>query len=656
MTPASYKWSRVFFMLFRFENIAYHLPQGFLFQDVSFQVNDGERVAVTGKNGAGKSTMLNLIDGNIQPSEGEIHKKKELKIGFLSQDLKIHSTDKNVYDYVAAQHVEISDIKEKLDDANHQLQTREDYESDNYMQLLNDLSDLNHQFEVLGGFQFEEKVNAVLDGLGFSEEMVAQPVTDLSGGWKMRVLLAGILINNNDVILLDEPTNHLDIVSIKWLESYLKSFAGAVIIISHDKTFLDNTSTRTIEISNGTIQDYPYHYSRYLLVREEEKERLEQAKKQQDKEIKQTEQLIEKFRYKSSKAAFAQSLIKKLDKTERIEIEEADVSKVNIRFPLSKVSGKLVAEIKKVGKSYDGRPIFKDVERNISRGEKIVLLGANGTGKTTFLNVLTGKIDYEGEVAYGHNVEVGHFSQTDPESMNPDKTVFETIDEVAEGEIRKEIRSILGAFQFSGEEVDKKVNMLSGGERTRLALCKLIISPSNFLILDEPTNHLDIPTKNMLKEAILNYEGTVLVVSHDRDFLSGWTDKVWYIKDQELKEMYGGVKSFLNEIDKEALNQQSQKEETKKSEASSKSGSKDEWKKNKEVKSLKNKINRLEKDINKLEGDLKVKDEEVSELDYDDKEKTEKVLGEYQEMKSKHDHLLVEWEETLEKLEKIDSV
>lgn len=640
-------------MLFRFENVAYHLPQGFLFQDVSFQVNDLERIAITGKNGAGKSTMLNLIDGNIPASEGEIHRKKELKIGFLSQDLELDASGKIVYDYVSEQHIEISRVQKLLDHANHQVASRTDYESDGYMKLLDDLSDLNHQFEVLGGFQFPEKVSSILEGLGFSEEMVNQQVDDLSGGWKMRVLLAGILINDNDVILLDEPTNHLDIVSIKWLENYLKSFPGAVIIISHDKTFLDNTSTRTIELSNGTIQDYPYHYSKYLVVREEEKERLGQAKKQQDKEIKQTEQLIEKFRYKSSKASFAQSLIKKLEKTDRIEIEEADVSKVNIRFPMGKTSGKLVAEIKDVGKSYDDRPIFQHVDKNIARGEKIVLLGANGTGKTTFLNVLTDKIDYDGSVEYGHNVEIGHFSQTDPENMNPKKTVYEIIDEVAEGEIRKDIRTILGAFQFSGEAVEKKVSMLSGGERTRLALCKLIISPSNFLILDEPTNHLDIATKNMLKDAILNYEGTVMVVSHDRDFLSGWTDKVWYIEDLQLKEMYGGVKSFLDNIDKEALNQQSSKEQDKQAGKVEKTETKEDWKRKKEIKSLKNKVSKLEKDIDAAEQEMKGKDKEIADLNYEDKEKTEELLGNYQKLKSKHEQLLKDWEEAALQLENL---
>ena len=527
------------------EKLGYFLPQGHLFQQVSLQINKGDKVGLVGKNGAGKSTLLKILSGRIKPSEGNVHLPKGTILGYLTQDIVIDS-NKSVFEYLNCSNERINFIRLRLDEINNELIVRTDYESDHYAELLDELSEKNHEFQLIEGFQWEEKIMTALNGLGFSTKDIHKSLNTFSGGWKMRAELARILVNQPDILLLDEPTNHLDILSIGWLETYLQRFDGVVIIISHDRFFLDNVTQRTLEISMHKIFDFPYGYSKYKSIREEEMGRLEQAKKQQDKDIKHTEELINKFRAKQSKAAFAQSLIKKLDKTERIEIEKESYSGIRISFPLSVQPGKWVLEMSNLGKSYGDKTLFKQVNLTVGRGEKIALLGPNGVGKSTLLKAIMRSIDFEGDVTNGHNVNLAYFAQDQAEKLDTSLTVYETVDHIAKGELRKNLRTILGAFLFSGEIVEKKVSVLSGGERTRLALCQLLLSPSNFIILDEPTNHLDMQSKEILKSALINYAGTFIVVSHDREFLEGLTNRIWDIENENLKIHHFSLNEYLS--------------------------------------------------------------------------------------------------------------
>ncbi len=527
------------------EKLGYFLPQGHLFQQVSLQINKGDKVGLVGKNGAGKSTLLKILSGRTKPSEGNVHLPKGTILGYLTQDIVIDS-NKSVFEYLNCSNERINFIRLRLDEINNELIVRTDYESDHYAELLDELSEKNHEFQLIEGFQWEEKIMTALNGLGFSTKDIHKSLNTFSGGWKMRAELARILVNQPDILLLDEPTNHLDILSIGWLETYLQRFDGVVIIISHDRFFLDNVTQRTLEISMHKIFDFPYGYTKYKSIREEEMGRLEQAKKQQDKDIKHTEELINKFRAKQSKAAFAQSLIKKLDKTERIEIEKESYSGIRISFPLSVQPGKWVLEMSNLGKSYGDKTLFKQVNLTVGRGEKIALLGPNGVGKSTLLKAIMRSIDFEGDVTNGHNVNLAYFAQDQAEKLDTSLTVYETVDHIAKGELRKNLRTILGAFLFSGEIVEKKVSVLSGGERTRLALCQLLLSPSNFIILDEPTNHLDMQSKEILKSALINYAGTFIVVSHDREFLEGLTNRIWDIENENLKIHHFSLNEYLS--------------------------------------------------------------------------------------------------------------
>jgi ATP-binding cassette subfamily F protein 3 len=621
------------------DNLGYFLPQGYLFQGINLQINKGEKVGLVGKNGAGKSTLLRILSGKIKPTEGGIHSPKGTKIGFLTQDIKIDST-KTVFDFLNFSNERLNFIRTRLDEINNQLVSRTDYESDSYLALLDELSELNHDFQLIDGFQWEEKITTTLNGLGFSEVELHRSLDTFSGGWKMRAELARILVNEPDILLLDEPTNHLDIISISWLENYLQRFDGVVIIISHDRMFLDNVTKRTLEISLSKIFDFPFPYTKYKEVRSEELERLSSAKKQQDKEIKQTETLINKFRAKSSKAAFAQSLIKKLEKTERIEIEKDPTSKMKLTFPLSVQPGKWVLEIDDLGKSYGEKLLFKNVNITLGRGEKIALLGPNGVGKSTLLKAVMKEINFEGNVNYGHNVNVAYFAQDQAENLDKSKSVFEIVDDVAKGEIRKDLRTILGTFLFNNEDIEKKVSVLSGGERTRLALCQLLLSPSNFLILDEPTNHLDIQSKDVLKKALKNYEGTFIIVSHDREFLQDLTNRIWDIENYNLKIHHFTLQEYLDykmnrkviptEIKQEPL--KIEKQETKKENNSNVNAKLD-----KEIRSLEKEIASIESDLKKM-GDL------ISQLDFE-KEESQQILLDYDKNKQKLDELMKNWED-----------
>ncbi len=646
--------------MIQLDNLGVFLPQGYLFQGITAQINKGDKVGLVGKNGAGKSTIMKLISGKDKASEGKIHTPKDTTIGYLSQDLLLN-TSKSVFDFLNESNLELNHIRTRLDEINHELVTRTDYESESYLALLDEMSDLNHSFDILEGYQWEEKITGALKGLGFQDEELERPLNTFSGGWKMRAELARILVNNPDVILLDEPTNHLDILSIAWLEGYLQKFDGAVIVISHDRLFLDNVTKRTLEISQGRLLDFPFSYSKYKIARAEEIERLEGAQKQQQKDIKQTEELINKFRAKKNKAAFAQSLIKKLEKTEIISVEKDKVSKMKIAFPLSHQPGKWVLEMTDMGKSFNDKVLFENINLTVGRGEKIALLGANGVGKSTLLKRIMNRLPGEGKVEYGHNVNISYFAQDQAEVLDKSKTIYETVDEVAKGDIRRDLRSILGAFLFTGEDVDKKVAVLSGGERTRLALCQLLLSPSNFLILDEPTNHLDLQSKEVLKEALINYEGTFVVVSHDREFLDGLTNRIWDIEDKALKIHHFSVQDFLKR--KMALQEQKNSASAPPKKAEIKVEEKKptepafSYEEQKEKKRLKNQlgntVRKTEDEIERLEKEIHLLQQDVERMDYSDEEKAAHLLQTFAERKVELDKAMSTWEEATEELLKI---
>jgi len=634
------------------DNIGLYLPQGYLFQGVSLQLTGGDKIGLVGKNGAGKSTFLKLISGVEKPTEGQIHKQKGLHIGYLSQDILIDSED-TVFEFLNKSNPEINFIRERLEAINHELVTRTDYESESYLKLLDELSELNIRFNVIDGHLWEEKIAAILTGLGFDYKDQNRSINSFSGGWKMRAELARILVNSPDVLLLDEPTNHLDIVSISWLENYLMTFEGAVILISHDRLFLDNVTKRTWDITLGKIVDYAFAYTKYKAVREEEKARQEVSKKQQDKEIKHTKELIDKFRAKKNKAAFAQSLIKKLERTELIEVEEDGISKLKLRFPLSVQPGKVVLTLDNVGKRFDDKLILQHINISVGRGEKIALLGPNGVGKSTLLKRIMGRLEGEGHVEYGHNVNITYFAQDQADKLDKTKTVLETVDEVAKGDIRKDLRSILGAFLFRGEDVDKKVGVLSGGERTRLALCQLLLSPSNFLILDEPTNHLDILSKQVLKEALMHYEGTFLVVSHDREFIDGLTNRIWDIEDYGLKIHHFTLFEYLDRKQQwMSMKQQGANESaTKVVEQPKKEVRTEQDPTLKKLKnSLSNRLKQVEDEIDRLEREIKATQEQLYATPYAEDGEYQELLALFNSRKDQLDQAMITWEQVSEEL------
>ena len=629
--------------MIQFNQVSYFLPQGFLFENVKVQLNKGDKIGLVGKNGAGKSTLLKLISKELTPSEGEIVIPKQTSIGYLKQEITFN-TDQSIFNYLHESNSVFNKINSRLNEINEELTSRFDYESKEYLDLLDELNELNQKFDLLDGFKWKEKIETTLKGLGFDDQDFHKAVKSLSGGWKMRLELARILINNPDILLLDEPTNHLDIISIGWLEKFLVKFDGIVIIISHDRLFLDAITKRTLEISLRKIFDFPYPYTLYTKKRAEENAIRENEKKQQQKEIKQTERLISKFRAKSSKAAFAQSLIKKLEKTEIIEVESNLGGSIKINFPLSVNPGKQVLEIDSVSKEYTNKKILSDVSLAVGRGEKIALLGANGIGKSTLLKCITNKIEYSGNIKHGHNVNVTYFAQDQADQLDKNKTVFETVDDVAEGEIRKKLRSILGSFLFSSDDIDKKVSSLSGGEKTRLALCQLLLSPSNFLILDEPTNHLDILSKNVLKEALINYKGTFIVVSHDRDFLDGLSNRIWDIADCKIRIHHFSLGEYLKFIEPKTISKDeltNKKSKIKKKQTAS----------NKEIRTLEKDIKKIEIKISKREKEIKSIEHEMANPDLITHEELQAFYSKIELVNNELKELMETWEDKSLELE-----
>lgn len=632
-------------------NLSISFQGEFLFEDITFKLGYGDRIGLIGKNGAGKSTLLRILSKEQESDTGQIAADKDLKIGFLKQDIDF-DFGKTVIEESYEAFQEIKKLEKQLETINTQLAERTDYESDSYNQLMIDLNDIQHQYEILGGYNYQGETEKILQGLGFKREDFNKLTDTFSGGWRMRIELAKLLLQNNDLLLLDEPTNHLDIESIIWLENFLKNYPGAVVIVSHDKMFLDNVTNRTIEISLGRIYDYKKPYTQFLALRREIKEQQLATQKNQEKQIQQTEKLIEKFRAKASKATMAQSLIKKLDRMERITVDEDDNAVMTVNFPISVVPGKVVVEIDNVSKNYGELKVLNNVDLAIARDSKTAFVGQNGQGKSTLAKIIVGEIPYDGQVQLGHNVQIGYFAQNQAEYLDGNKTVLDTMIDAANETNRSKVRDILGAFLFRGEEVDKYVKVLSGGERNRLALAKLLLQPLNVLIMDEPTNHLDIQSKNVLKDALIKFEGTLILVSHDRDFLQGLTQTVYEFKDQKIKEYLGDIDFYLEQRNLENLREAEKRTVVAKAEKTS--NNKQNYEDQKKLKSLNNKLSNIESKINELEKSIKNDDVALA-TNYDKTAADPSFFDNYQNKKQQLEQLMEDWGTTQESIEDFDS-
>ena len=628
-----------------------------LLDEISFVLNKNERIALAGKNGAGKSTLLKLMAGTQQPTSGSISYPKEVTVGYLPQQMRLND-ERTVKEEAALAFEHLKQLEKELEVLHRQLAERTDYESDDYRHIIQRSTDVQELLLMSGINDFEAETEKTLLGLGFNRSDFNRPTREFSGGWRMRIELAKILLQSPDVLLLDEPTNHLDIESIQWLENFLISRANAVMLVSHDKAFLDNVTNRTIEIVLGSIHDYKVNYSKYLELRKERREQQLRAYENQQKQIQDTEAFIERFRYKATKSNQVQSRIRQLEKIERIEVDEVDNSRLNLKFPPAPRSGSYPVITENLAKNYGEHQVFSNVTLTINRGEKVAFVGKNGEGKSTLVKCIMGEIGFDGSLELGHNVKIGYFAQNQAQLLDEDLTVFETIDYVAAGDIRTKIRDILGAFMFGGEASDKKVKVLSGGERTRLAMIRLLLEPVNLLILDEPTNHLDIASKEVLKKAIREFDGTAIIVSHDRDFLNELVSKVYEFGGGEVREHMGGIYDFLSKKKLENLQQL----ELSKSPAASKQREKDESitenklsyqeqkeqnrlikRKEKEVREAEETISKLEERLSEMEVQLSTP-EGASDLD---------LLQKYLEAKNKLDAVMNNWERLTLELEEL---
>ncbi|MEL6811293.1 MAG: ATP-binding cassette domain-containing protein [Bacteroidota bacterium] len=630
-------------------NLSVSFQGEYLFEGITFMLSPGNRVGLVGKNGAGKSTLLRIISGEQEYDEGSIATDKEISIGFLKQDIDF-TKGRTVLEESYEAFTQIKKLEKQLEEINTQLAERTDYESESYHQLMVDLNEVQQQYEIHGGYNYQGETERILQGLGFQREDFNKVTETFSGGWRMRIELAKLLLQNNDILLLDEPTNHLDIESILWLEDFLKNYPGAVVLVSHDKMFLDNVTNRTIEISLGKIYDYPKPYSKYLTLRAELREQQLATQKNQQKQIEQTEKLIEKFRAKASKASMAQSLIKKLDRMDRIEVDEDDNSVMTLRFPISVTPGKVVVTAENASKSYGEKEVLSSVDLLIERDSKTAFVGQNGQGKSTLAKMIVGEIAYGGKLELGHNVQIGYFAQNQADYLDGSKTVEDTMIDAADEKTRPRVRDILGAFLFRGEEVDKYVRVLSGGERNRLALAKLLLQPFNVLVMDEPTNHLDIKSKNVLKEALRNFQGTLILVSHDRDFLQGITNTVYEFKDSKIKEYLGDIDYFLEQRNLQNLREAEKRTVKASEERKEVPGGKQSYERQKKQKSLQNKLSKTEAAINKLEKEIKEIDVELS-INYDETIAKPNFFDHYQKKKLELERLMEQWEEIQMELE-----
>lgn len=632
------------------QGLGLHHSGNYLFRDVNFTIKRADKIGLVGKNGAGKSTLLKILSNEINFYEGNVVPEGNITIGILKQDLDFVK-GRSVWDETMQAFEQINKWQSELEQVNEQLATRTDYESEEYTNLIHRMTDLNDLLQHHDAYNLEGDVEKVLLGLGFKADDFNKITDTFSGGWRMRIELAKLLLQNNDLLLLDEPTNHLDMESIIWLENFLKDYSGAIVLVSHDKQFMTAVCNRTFDVNNKKIDDYKANYSKYLELRKERREKLMQAKKNQDAEIKQMEDNINKFRASATKASFAQSLIKKLEKIERIEIDNEDVSKFNIRFEPSITPGKVIFEAENLGKSYGDKQVFDNVNFFVERGDRIALLGQNGQGKTTLAKILSGNIkDFSGTWNLGHNVNIGYFAQNQEEVLDPNKTVLQEAEDTATEETRPRVRDLLGSFLFSGEDVEKKTKVLSGGERNRLALCKLLLRPFNTLIMDEPTNHLDIQSKEIIKLTLQKYEGTLIVISHDREFLQELADKIFEFRNGEMKEFLGNIDEYLEYRQKESIREISMEKaklDSKKTNALEQKIStqhivEKENKKNfvsKEQKIILNKIQKIEDKITTLEQEIK-----NFEDDFSKNNPTEEVLNLYKAKQTELETIMEEWE------------
>ncbi|MGY8917824.1 MAG: ATP-binding cassette domain-containing protein [Flavobacteriales bacterium] len=649
-----------------------HFGDRTLFEGLNLFIGKRERIGLVGRNGAGKSTLMYILAGINAPSEGTVSYPNDYRIGYLPQEMD-HNESATVFEEAASAFAEIKQLEKRIEEITDEISSRLDYESDSYANLIDELTEANQRLDIIGAGNLEEKIQRILQGLGFKAEDFERKMSEFSGGWKMRVELAKLLLTNPNLLLLDEPTNHLDIESIEWLEGFLKEYPGAILLISHDRMFLDNLTARTVEISPFRLYDFKAPYSKYQVWREEERDRQVQAQKNQKKYVEETQILINKFRAKKNKAAFAQSLIKKLDKLERVEVDSADNAKIKFRFPPAPRTGKVIFEGKGMAKSFGDLEVFKELDFIMARHDKVAFVGKNGAGKTTLTRILLGLEAYDGELINGHNVDIGYYAQNQAEELDGKITVLETLEAEMTVDSNVNLRSMLGSFLFSGEDVDKKVSVLSGGEKARLALCKLLLHPYNVLILDEPTNHLDLKSKAVLKDALDNFDGSMIVVSHDRDFLSSLTQFVYEVTPTGLKQYIGDIKTFLHAKHAESIGayESSKTGErvlgkgkqsgpnkgggTEKNDSDNKIDYKKKKDLEKAIKKVSKKVNRLEKLVSEAETELENKNKEISELASEDRKVMTDLSYEFEEIQKRHDKLLSEWEVALIELEEQES-
>ena len=615
-----------------------------LFDSISFMINPKDRIGLVGKNGAGKTTLLRIITGEQQPTEGAVSINSECTIGYLPQQMRVADTT-TLVDETAKAFDEVIRIEREIERLTEEIGARTDYESEEYVTLIHRLNEANDRYHILGGDTREADIERTLLGLGFKRSDFQRPTREFSGGWRMRIELAKLLLRRPSIFLLDEPTNHLDIESIQWLEDYLKNYNGAVLLISHDRAFLDNVTTRTVEISLGKVYDYKVPYSKYVVLRAERRAQQMAAYENQQRLIEKTEEFIEKFRYKPTKSNQVQSRVKQLEKLERIEVDEEDLSRLNIKFPPAPRSGQIVAEVKEVGKAFDQKRIFSGAEFTIERGQKIALVGRNGEGKTTFARILLGELEAtEGTIKLGANVNIGYYAQNQDDLMDGEFTVFDTLDRVAVGDIRTRLRDILGAFLFRGEDIDKKVKVLSGGERSRLAMARLMLEPYNLLILDEPTNHMDMRSKDILKEALMKFDGTVVVVSHDREFLDGLVDRIYEFRDGGVREYLGDIWYFLEKRKVESLQDIERHDKPAAQKVVESNTGKLSYEQKKEQEKL---LRKLRKNVEMIEEEAAKVEKEIADFDAKFAVATEYNADDYTKynaLKERYDHLMHEWE------------
>ena len=594
------------------QNLSMHFTGDDLFTDITFLIREKDRIGLVGKNGAGKTTLLKLICGLEQPSKGEVVVPQGVTIGYLPQEKNVNST-KTVLDEALSAFDEYHQLERESERIQQELAERTDYESAQYQKLIVKLTNITDRLTLLGGNSIEGEAERILVGLGFDHEDMLRPMREFSNGWQMRVELAKILLKKPNLLLLDEPTNHLDIESIQWLEGFLKSYYGAILMVSHDRAFLDNITIRTVEISNGKIYDYKVSYSDYVGLREERVDMQRSAYENQQREIKNIEAFIERFRYKATKAKQVQSRVKQLERMEEIEIDDIDKTAIHFKFPPAPHSGTVTLELENVSKAYGDNQILKNINLLIPRGEKIAFVGRNGEGKSTLSKIIVGVLDHEGTVKLGHEVKIGYYAQNQQDMLDMNKTVFETLDDVAVGDMRLKVKALLGAFLFRGDDIDKKVKVLSGGEKARLSLAKMLLFPTNLLVLDEPTNHLDMLSKDILKNALIQYDGTLIIVSHDRDFLQGLTNKVYEFRKPNIKEYIGDIYDFLEQKNLSHLKElEMAKQKTKVVEAVPQSQNKLNYERKKQFDA---RFRKIDKEIQRLEDAIGKLEKELADLD-----------------------------------------